>query len=152
MARRYSGVGSAAVGTNVTILTLISAATIRPEIYEFLLGSGVNAPGDLATIFHLERFTAAGTEGSGFTPHALDPADDGLELADYGVGVFSPEPTYTAGAILYKLAMNERATYRWVAAPGSGLKSPATAASGTGIQSQSSGGTVAHEATMLHEE
>ncbi len=151
MGRRYSGVGSAAVGTSITVLTLVSATTIRPEIYEFLLGSGVNAPGDLATVFHLERFTAAGTEGSGFTPHALDPGDP-ASLADYGVGAFSPEPTYTAGAILYKIAMNERATYRWVAAPGSGLKSPATAASGTGIQSQSSGGTVAHEATMLHEE
>lgn len=151
MGRRYSGIGGAAVGTNVTILTLISATTIRPELYEFLIGSGVNAPGDLASIFHLERFTAAGTEGSGFTPVSLDP-DEVPSLADYGVGVFSPEPTYTANAILYNLAMNERATYRWVASPGSTLKAPGTAASGIGFQSQSSGGTVAHQMTMLHEE
>ncbi len=150
MGRRYSGVGSAAVGTNLTVINLISAATIRPELYEFLLGSGVNAPGDIATIFHIERFTAVGTEGSGFTPVAIDPGDP-ASLADFGVA-HSGEPTYTANAILYKLAMNERATYRWVAAPGSGLKSPATALNGVGLQSQSSGGTVAHEATILHEE
>ncbi len=152
MGRRYSGVGSAAVGTNLTVLALESAATIRPEIYEFVIGSGANAPGDLATIFHLERFTAAGTEGSGFTPYAIDPADLALSLADYGTGLYTLEPTYTAGAILYNLPLNERGTFRWVASPGSGFKSPATAASGTGLQSQSSGGTVVHQATMLHEE
>lgn len=150
MARRYSGVGSASVGTNLTVINLISAATIRPELYEFIIGSGVNAPGDLATIFHLERFTVVGTEGSGFTPVAIDP-DDPASLADYGVA-HSGEPTYTANAILYKWGMNERATYRWVASPGSALKSPASAGNGVGLQSQSSGGTVAHEATMLHEE
>jgi len=151
MGRRYAGVGSAAVGTNLTVLALESAATIRPGIYEFIVSAGAT-PGDLATIFHLERFTAAGTEGSGFTPYELDPADAGLELSDYGTGLYSVEPTYTAGAIMYKFSMNQRATYRWVASPGSSLISPATAASGTGLQSQSSGGVVVHEATMLHEE
>ena len=150
MGRRYSGVGSAAVGTNLTMINLISAATIRPDLYEFIIGSGVNAPGDLATIFHIERFTAVGTEGSGFTPVAIDPGDP-ASLADFGVA-HSTEPTYTANAILYKIGMNERATYRWVAAPGSALKSPATANAGVGSQSQSSGGTAVHEATMLHEE
>lgn len=149
MARRYSGVGARAVGTNLTVLSLESAATIRPEIYEVLIGSGAT-PGDLATIFHLERFTAVGTEGSGFTPHAIDPADPAA-LADYGVA-HSAEPTYTANAILYKLPLNQRATYRWVAAPGSGFKAPDTALNGIGLQSQSSGGVVVHEATILHEE
>ena len=151
MGRRYSGIGSAAVGTNLTVLALESATTIRPEIVEWVIGVGANAPQDLATIFHLERFTAAGTEGSGFVPFAHDPADP-ASLADYGTGLYSVEPTYTANAILYKLPLNERGTFRWAANVGSGFKAPATAASGIGLQSQSSGGTVVHQMTMLHEE
>lgn len=150
MGRRYSGNGAAAVGTNKTILTLISAATIRPKLYDLLIGSGAT-PADLATIFHLERFTAVGTEGSGFTPLALDPGDP-ASLADYGVGVFAAEPTYTANAVLMKLALNQRATFRWVAAPGSELVAPASANNGIGLQAQSSGGTASHDVTMLHEE
>jgi len=150
MGRRYSGNGAAAVGTNKTILTLISATTIRPKLYDLLVASGAT-PADLATIFHLERFTAVGTEGSGFTPLALD-AGDPASLADYGVGVFSVEPTYTANAVLVKLALNQRATFRWVAAPGSELVAPASANNGIGLQAQSSGGTASHDATMLHEE
>ena len=145
---RYSGVGSAAVGSNLTVLALESAATIRPEIYELLIGASAT-PGDVATLFHLERFTAVGTEGSGFTPFAHDPP--GTSLADYGTGLYSVEPTYTANAILYKLPSYQRGPFRWVAFR-RGFTAPATANNGIGLQSQSSGGVIVHEATMLHEE
>lgn len=151
MGRRFSGVGSAAVGTNKTILALISAATVRPALYDLIVGCGAS-PADLATIFHLERFTAVGTEGSGFTPLALDSADATLAQADYGVGVYAAEPTYTASGILMKLSLNQRATYRWVASPGGELIAPASANNGIGLQSQSSGGVAAHDVTMFHEE
>ena len=147
----YSGVAPAvAVGTNKTLLTLISASTARPQLMELIVGCGAT-PADLMTIFQLERFTAAGTEGSGFTPLACDSSAPAA-LADYGVGVFSAEPTYTASAILMLFALHQRGQFRWVAAPGRGLIAPATAANGIGLQSQSSGGTAAHDATMFHEE
>jgi len=148
MGRRYSIVADQAAATNITIAGLTSASTIRPELYEFLLGCGAT-PGDLASILHIERFTAAGTSTS-FTPVAIDPADPASLAA--GGSNHTVEPTYTAAAILYKLSLNQRATYRWVAAPGSGFKAPATAANGLGLQFQSSGGTAVHEATFLHEE
>ncbi len=148
MGRKYSGSGDQAVGTNATILGLTSASTVRPKLYDLLIGCGA-APADLATIFHLERYTGAGTSTS-FTPIALDPGDPAA-LASYGYN-HSSEPTYTASAILMKLSLNQRATFRWVAAPGSELVAPATAANGIGLQAQSSGGTAVHEATMLHEE
>lgn len=150
MGRRYSGVGSAAVGTDKTVLTLFGAATIKPKISELIVGCGAT-PADLTTIFHLERFTAVGTEGTGFTPLALDPGDP-ASLADFGVGVFSVEPTYTASAILMKFPLNQRLTWRWLANPGFELVIPSTASNGIGLQSQSSGGTAAHEATMYFEE
>lgn len=152
MARRYSVSGDQNAGTNATILGITSATTIRPELYEFLIGCAA-APGDLASLLHIERFTVAGT-CSAFTPVALDPGDPVSLLTTGTVTGFNHtvEPTYTASAHLYKLSLNQRATYRWVAAPGSGFKAPATAANGLGLQFQSSGGTILHEATFLHEE
>jgi hypothetical protein len=150
MARRYTGHGSAAVGTNLTILTLVSAATIRPKLYDMIIGC-VATPADQATSFHLERFTAIGTEATGFTPIAIDPGDP-ASLADCGVGAFSVEPTYTANAHLMSLSMNQRNTFRWVAFPGGELVAPATAGNGIGLQSQSGTGSAAHEATFYWEE
>ncbi len=148
MGRRYSGNGDQAVGTNATVLGLTSATTVRPKLYDLIIGCGAT-PLDLATIFHLERYTVAGTSTS-FTPIALDPGDPAA-LAAYGYN-HTVEPTYTASSILMKLSLNQRATFRWVASPGGELVLPATAANGIGLQSQSSGGTAIHEATMFHEE
>ncbi len=150
MGDRYSGVGAAPVGTDRTLLALISAPTVRPRLYELLVSS-VATPADVATRFHVERLTAVGTEGSGFSPVPLDP-NSPAAAADYGVGVYSVEPSYTPGGVLLNFSLNQRATFRWVAAPGGELLAPATASNGLGLQSQSSGGTAIHEVTMHHEE
>lgn len=147
---KFVGVGEAAAGTDKTILALISAATIRPKIYDVMI-SCVATPSDLATLFHLERFTAVGTEGSGFTPVPVDPLTIAA-VADYGVGPYSVEPTYTAGDILLKMSLNQRTQVRWVCAPGYELIAAAAANNGIGLQSQSSGGTATHQATAFHEE
>lgn len=151
MGRRYSGQGAAAVGTDKTILTLFGATTIRPRIYDVIIGCGAT-PADLATKFLLNRLTALGTEGSGFTPVALDPGDP-ASLADCGVGTFSVEPTYTASAIvLGVISLNQRATFRWVASPGGELVIPATANNGIGLKTNASGGTAVHEGLFHWEE
>ena len=144
MSRRYSGIGSGAVGTDKTLLTLISAATIRPHLYDVLLGSEAT-PADQAADLKVMRFTAVGTEGSGFTPVALDPGDP-ASLADCGSGVFSVEPTYTANSVLLQFSMNQRGTFRWVAAPGGEIVAPATASNGIGLKSSSATGSATHEA------
>ncbi len=149
MARNYSGNGAVAVGTNETVITLISAATIRPKLYELMVTCG-DSPAALMTIFHIERFTAVGTETSGFTPHALNP-DDPASLADYGVA-HSAEPTYTALAVLMDMAVHQNGGFFWRASTGREFICPATAGNGIGLQSQSSGGTAVHRATMFHEE
>jgi len=43
------------------------------------------------------------------------------------------EPTYTAGAFLLTVDLNQRATFRWVAPPGGELVTPATNANGAGV-------------------
>lgn len=146
----YAGIGSAAAGTNKTILALISAATVRPRLYQVILGS-ITSPADVQTKLHLERFSAVGTEGSGFTPLPLDP-DGAAARADYGVGVYSGEPTYTASAILMAVTIHQRATWQWNAYPGRELVAAMSANNGIGLQSQSSGATPTIDATMYHME
>lgn len=151
MGRRYHGFGSAATGTDKTIIQVFpSATTVRSMIYDVIVGS-VATPADQAAKFYLGRHTALGTEGAGFTPVALDPGDPSA-ISDFGVGVFSVEPTYTAGAQVLVFSMNQRATFRWVAAPGSELKSPVSANNGIGCKTSSGTGTAAFEVTFFIEE
>lgn len=151
MGRRYAGNGSAAVGTDKTILNLFNnGTTLRPKLYDLLLGCAAT-PADQATKFVVQRTTAVGTEGSGLTPAPLDPGDP-ASTSDIGQGVFSVEPTYTSAKVLLLISLNQRATFRWVAAPGSELIIPATDANGLGVKSSAGTGTATHDCAILFEE
>ncbi len=136
MGRRYAGFGQTVTdsGAAQTLLTMFGATTIRPAIYDLIMGSAAT-PAEQAAAIQLERLTAVGTEATGFTPVALDP-DDPASLADCGVGNFSSEPTYTAASTLLDFGLHQKATYRWVAAPGGELIVPATAANGIGVKAE----------------
>lgn len=150
MGRRYSASGSGAVGTDKTLVTMVSAATIRPEVLEVIVGCAAT-PADQATNFVLQRFTAAGTAGSSPTPEPNDP-NDPAALAAAGSGVFSVEPTYTSGKILLTLPLHQRASFRWAGSPGRGFKAPATAANGLGLKSTAGTGTASHGGCLIWEE
>lgn len=150
MGKRYAGRGAAAVGTDVTLLTLISATTIRPSLVMLIIGS-VATPADQALRAAILRFTAVGTEASGFTPTALDPADP-ASAADYGIGTFSVEPTYTANSHLLDVSVNQRATWTWYSQPRGEIKAPATANNGLGLRSLSATSTQVHTVTAHHED
>ena len=108
MAPRYSITGNATNIAAKTILGVTSAATVRPKIFDFVLGSDAT-PADNAGSYFLQRYTAAGTS-TGVTPTALDPADP-PSLSAAGKA-HSVEPTYTAGLILLDWAQKQRATFR----------------------------------------
>lgn len=147
---RYVTHGGAAVGTDKTIINLFNPAatpTSRGAIYDLTVGSEAT-PADQATQFYLGRTTAVGTEGSGFVPNNIDPAGP-AGAYDSGIGTFSGEPTYTANKELLDIPLNQRATYRWVAAPGSELILAATQNSGAGFKSSSGTGTAVHIATIF---
>lgn len=111
-------------------LAAAGASPRRAKIYDIILGSE-GTPGDNPFLWILQRFTAAGTS-SAVTPTALSPADQAC-LAVGGEN-HTVEPTYTAGAIPFKIALNQRATFRWVAAKEDGkLVIPATAGNGIGV-------------------
>ena len=132
MGRKYSIKGSGTTGTDKTLVTLVSATTIRPKIFDLVVGYSAT-PADNAATFVAQRFTAAGTAAGAITPRPLDPGEP-ASLASSGTGDFSVEPTYTASVILLEWARNQSAPFRWVAAPGGELVCPATAANGIGIK------------------
>ncbi len=131
MGRRYATDVLDTNTVDITVGGLTSAATIRPRIYEFSIGSAAT-PADQAAAYHLERYTAAGTS-TAVVPQALDPADPASLLAATTGENHSVEPTYTAAAILMDIPVNQRATYRWFAVPGGEIVMPATAANGIGL-------------------
>lgn len=143
--RRYSIDGEQAVTDPFdSLLGLTSAATIRPVIYHMVLGVS-GTPADNAISWYAGRYTAAGT-ATAVTPQALDPADPAA-LASAGEN-HTAEPTYTANAILFRLALNQRASHAWWADAYGGLQSPATAANGVGIYPSHASASVLADATV----
>lgn len=149
MGRRYSVDGTTACDSSAdSVISVISASTIRPAVYDIIFGSNAT-PADNALTWLLQRFTADGT-GTSVTPIALDsgdPSATGTSKEDY-----TAEPTYTANAIVMNISANQRATTRWVASPGGELKCPATAANGLGMQPSHASFTGNVQCTMHYEE
>lgn len=126
MSKKYATTGSMALIAADTVLSVIAASTVRPCIYDIVCSSS-STPADYSAEFLLQRMTAAGT-GTATTPVPLDPADPAsISTSKH---TYTAEPTITASTVLLRLCHNQRATVRWVAAPGSEIYAPATAANG----------------------
>ncbi len=124
-----------------TALSVIADATRprRGKIVEFSVGAAGGATAaDVIVDCAIGRITAEGTN-TDVVPLALDPADAATE-ADAGEN-HTIEPTYTAASEIFRIGRHMRATYRWVAAPGSEFVYPATAANGFGFRSEHASAT-----------
>jgi hypothetical protein len=148
--RRYSGSGNTNAGTNLTIGEMVAVGnTTRARIYDIFIGSDAT-PADVATKFRVIRGTVSGTAASTFTPTAPDPGDP-ASLMSFKVGTFTGQ-SKTASSQLLEIALNQRATVRWVAVPDSELVSPATTDNWIGLESIASGGTPTISVTFLWQE
>lgn len=135
MPRQYAAIGSGSAGTNKTFLVNQAPATTRGWLYDIILGHDAT-PADLAGKFVVARHTASGT-GTAVTPLALDPGNPAsLFTAAHAQTI---EPTYTAGGELLQISLNQRATFRWISAPGGELVVPIS--NGLGLKSLTHGGT-----------
>jgi hypothetical protein len=98
----------------------------RFKLYDLNVGSDAT-PADVAITWLVGRTnTAAPTGGSAANPNPLDAADAAMST----LGMQAGTGGVTAGVTLMEFALNQRATFRWVAAPGSELVVPATANNG----------------------
>lgn len=118
-------------------LVNVSAATAtlsRALIYDILVGTN-GTPADTAMEFNAERSTTVGTG----TTATLLPLDNTIRAsASVGTVNQTVEPAITANTqSLFYIGMNQRASYRWVAAPGSELVIPATNLAGIALRALS---------------
>lgn len=123
----------------------------RGKIYDVLFGTN-GTPADNYMQYDISRSTTTPTSGTATGINPLDTADSSAAALAI-INLASGEPTVTSSSSLLNVGVNQRASYRWVAAPGSELVYPATAANGLALRSLSGGytGTVA-AAIMLTEQ
>lgn len=150
MGAKYASTGeeNAVTSSYTTALHVSGGTGLRVRLYELMLGQG-GTPADNAIYWALMRHTALPTS-SAVTPTPLDPADPAAE-ATAGENA-TAEGTVTAGSELLELAINQRASYRWVAAPGGELIVPASANNGISARVKAAAYTGAAGATIHHEE
>lgn len=137
-----------------TYKTLLSATAVtggrRAFIYDIMWGT-IGTPADQTYEFDLSRQTAAGTATTA-TPQTIDPADS-TAAATVGNANYTAEGTITASSSLMYVGINERASYRWVCAPGSEIVVPITNNAGVAFRTRSaSGGTAPATAQFLFQE
>ena len=106
----------------------------RFELYELVIGSEA-AGADNPFLWQVQRSTTAGTS-TAVTPLALNPAD--AAAVTVGGSNFTVDPTLTAAALPLSIPLNQRATFRWVAAPRGGIIVAATANAGLAIRTPTS--------------
>jgi hypothetical protein len=145
-----TGTQSTVSGSYKSVLSIAatSGSLRRGKVYDLLIGTN-GTPADNYLQWDISRMTAAGTATS-VTPQALDPAD----VAALGTANnnYTAEPTITASSSLLNVGVNQRASYRWVAAPGSELVFPATAANGLALRTLSGGYTGSATGDWMYEE
>ena len=145
----YSGAHRTPAGSNLTILALESGAAAIGHIHQLILGSDAT-PADVATRFDVIRHTTAGAAGTAVSEEPNDPQRAPTSLLNLRGGTMT-EPTYSAN-FLVEIALNQRATFTWIANPGRELRTTVGTANGIGVRSISSGGTPNINITLFWDE
>lgn len=138
--------------SEVTSIAAATATLRRAFLYEFDIGaSAVPNATDCEIVWDLSAVTAAGTPVV-MTVTSLDQAD--AATGTVGGGNHSAQPTITAQSSRFTLAANQRASYRWVVAPGGPgeIVVPATNLAGYVMRSKSSTYASTRICTMLFRE
>lgn len=144
--RKYACSGEQNVASPAdTILGITGGTTWRPCVYMISIGSYAT-PADAAFEWNIQRSTAAGTNTS-VTPSPLFGGD--IASNTTAGENHTAEPTYTAGQILWRMPLNQRASHTIHFDPEGGLVVPATANNGLGIYANHASSTVVTTA-MFH--
>lgn len=120
--------------TLIELTSLTGATTLRKAwIYDIMFGTD-GTPADNVLNFVVNRQTTTGT-GTTLAPTVLDFGDAAALITAKVNNTI--EPTITDSTGLVQIGMNQRASYRWVAAPGGELVVPATTGNGIGVRAKS---------------
>jgi len=145
----YTVTHQTAAGTDLGIINLTGSASVRLYLYDLILGSDAT-PADAAGEFVVNRSTSVGTGGTALTEVKLDPLTVNAATGAAVGGTFSAQPS--DGSDLLMIGLHQRATYRWVCAPGGELISTASANNGLFLRTVNHTGTPNINATMMWRE
>lgn len=144
---------SSQVAITTTDISLISvfASTIAPapviqlrraKVYDILVGTN-GTPADNAMVWSMQRATAGSTSAyAGYVSSvalALDQADSNPASAVWINSSAEGGYTFTVTNFPWYVGVNQRASYRWVAAPGSEIVLPAVSSAGLVLRAKSPG-------------
>ena len=129
-------------------VTGANSAPRRVKIYDILIGTN-GTPADNFMEWTVDRVTLAST-ATAATPLPLDTGDAAaVSTCTINSSTFG---TITAKSQVFYIGVNQRASYRWVAAPGSELVSPATSSAGFQLRTRSGGYTGTATGNILFQE
>lgn len=129
-------------------LSQLTASVRRTKIYDILIGTN-GTPADNFIEWDVSRITTGSTTTI-LAAAPLDTADAvALTVATVNSSTFG---TITTGTNVFYVGVNQRASYRWVAAPGSELVGPATSSAGFQLRARSAGYTGTVTGTFLFQE
>jgi len=135
-----------------TIVTYAAPATTpgRATMYELIIGSAAT-PADQASEYEVRPITNenATPGGTAITPIPLNASDRAALYNGEGPAM-SGEPTGVTSVMGF--ALNQRATFRWVAAPGSGFQTAAAEDNGMSVFTVATTATLDITFTVLYEE
>src|SRR6266446_5665675 len=117
------------------VVGLASSTTTprRFKVYDVLIGTN-GTPADNFVEWDISRITASSTT-TVLAAQSLDSADaTALTVATVNSSTFG---TITSGSNVFYIGVNQRASYRWVAAPGGELVAPATSSNGFQLRARS---------------
>lgn len=141
---KYSAEGTKSTNSVRGILVVNNTSAIRFKAYDYMVGC-ITTPADALFSQQIVR-TSTDPTGTGVTLNPLDAAD--AAAAPAGFDAISADPTI--GAVLVNFGLHHRASFRWVANPGSELVAPATDNNGiSGVLRSAS--TADFEASMFVE-
>lgn len=136
---------SSSYKTLLSLTAATGATTLRRGwIYDIMVGAD-GTPADNSITYKVDRQTDVGT-GTAGVGSPLDVGDAAGLLVETANNTI--EPTVTAATQMFELAVNQRASYRWVAAPGGEVIVPATNTAGLGVRAKSSAYTSTTTATV----
>lgn len=150
MAGKYTATGEEPTLSSSlqTALGLIASTAVRGRLFEVMFSYG-GTPADNAIRTVLQRFTVSA--GTGVTENAVDPAEPGNQLS--AKEAWDTGGTFTANAEILDFDLNQRATFRWVAAgPEWAFVIPATSDNGLGARGSHALYTGAMKAVMAWDE
>lgn len=149
--------------TDITLIGLIASTIapapviqlVRSKVYDLLVGV-TGTPADTMIYWSYQRATTGSTPSyAGYASSValqLDPADATTKLAVITNSSIETAYTFTATTYPWYVGVNQRASYRWVAAPGSEIVQPATSCAGGGLRCRSASNVNAGTGTVMWSE